>query len=579
MTGTPRTEQYRYYALFVQDDWKLGTRATLNVGLRWDYQPPVTVKDDLTVSGFDFNATNPLQSQLPQGAATINPATGQPLILNGGLLFAEPRRSEIAVQVRLEQHPAAHRLHLQVNDWLGRAHQLRPLVPGTLERRPGRRLHDRLPADDAVHRVAPNGVDPGTPWATPFPDGFLQPLGRRAGTADGARHRPADPESRLRDSLHRSVDGRRRRPAAVEHRPRRRLRRQQGEQARRHAQRQLVPKSENDKAIPSLGGNTGYLNVTFPNPFAGLVPGQGINAATVSRGQAAAAVSALHRLLDEPPESRAPSYYNALEAVATRRYSNGVMFAVNYTWRSSRTRSTSSPTTTRAVPRSSGRPAAPSPGHHDADRSAVRSGQAIRRQHERTGRRPDRRLAVQHHRRDPVGASAGAEHQRHPARSRTSRCPRRAVVRALVRQQQHGAQQPAARRHVRLERARHERLPRRQVRFHDVNEPTEPQWSMSLFKNTQRRRRQHAAPAGGVQRVQRPRLRRPEHEPHERQLRRRRHGEPGELPADPAARRALRFLTPRPAPGCQLPLAAGPLVNPGPSSPVIRSGCNSQISK
>ena len=37
----------------------------------------------------------------------------------------------------------------------------------------------------------------------------------------------------------------------------------------------LVPKSENDKAIPSLGGNTGYLNVTFPNPFAGLVPGQG----------------------------------------------------------------------------------------------------------------------------------------------------------------------------------------------------------------------------------------------------------------------------------------------------------------
>ena len=35
----------------------------------------MTVKDDLTVSGFDFNVTNPLQSQLPQGAATINPAT------------------------------------------------------------------------------------------------------------------------------------------------------------------------------------------------------------------------------------------------------------------------------------------------------------------------------------------------------------------------------------------------------------------------------------------------------------------------------------------------------------------------
>ena len=34
-------------------------RATLNVGLRWDYQPAVTVKDNLTVSGFDVNVDQP----------------------------------------------------------------------------------------------------------------------------------------------------------------------------------------------------------------------------------------------------------------------------------------------------------------------------------------------------------------------------------------------------------------------------------------------------------------------------------------------------------------------------------------
>ena len=91
-----------------------------------------------------------------------------------------------------------------------------------------------------------------------------------------------------------------------------------------------VPKSENDKAIPSLGGNTGYLNVTFPNPFAGLVPGQGLNAATVARSQ----------LLRPYPQftqfsmnrlNLGSAYYNALETSATRRYSNGVMFNVNYT--------------------------------------------------------------------------------------------------------------------------------------------------------------------------------------------------------------------------------------------------------
>ncbi|MBI1874296.1 MAG: carboxypeptidase regulatory-like domain-containing protein, partial [Acidobacteria bacterium] len=41
-SGVPRTERYRYYAVYLQDDWRLGSRATLNLGLRYDYQPPVT---------------------------------------------------------------------------------------------------------------------------------------------------------------------------------------------------------------------------------------------------------------------------------------------------------------------------------------------------------------------------------------------------------------------------------------------------------------------------------------------------------------------------------------------------------
>ncbi len=32
VTGTPRTEQYRYYAFYLQDDWKVGSRLTVNVG-------------------------------------------------------------------------------------------------------------------------------------------------------------------------------------------------------------------------------------------------------------------------------------------------------------------------------------------------------------------------------------------------------------------------------------------------------------------------------------------------------------------------------------------------------------------
>ena len=150
-TGTPRTEQYRYYAVYVQDDWKINARATLNMGLRWDYQPPVTVQDDLTVSAFDDATTNPLQSQLPQGAATINPATGQPMTLIGGLEFANrggPSRRTRVTGTTSSRAWAS----VQDQQLAHRAEQLRPVVSRAFERGPGWGLHDGLPADDAVHR-------------------------------------------------------------------------------------------------------------------------------------------------------------------------------------------------------------------------------------------------------------------------------------------------------------------------------------------------------------------------------------------------------------------------------------------
>ena len=224
-----------------------------------------------------------------------------------------------------------------------------------------------------------------------------------------------------------------------------------------------VPKSENDKAIPSLGGNTGYLNVTFPNPFAGLVPGQGLDAATVSRAQ----------LLRPYPEfarfsmnrlNLGSAYYNALETSATRRYSNGVMVAVNYTWAKLEDQ-------VNFFTDYDAAPYRDIQGDQRRHRLAITTlidlpfgpGKAIGGNTSGGSCGADRRLAVQHHRRDPVGPAARAERQRHPARSRRRAARGRAVVRALVRQQQHRAQQPAARRHVRLERPRHERLPRRQA--------------------------------------------------------------------------------------------------------------------
>jgi Carboxypeptidase regulatory-like domain len=331
VTGTPRTEQYRYWAVYLQDDWKVNARTTVNVGVRWDYQPAVTVKDDLTVSGFDFETTNPLQSQLPQQAATINPATGQPLILDGGLLFANRGGPKSPYKNDWNNWQPRVGVNVRVTDWLGiRSNYGRSFLGLSSGGQAGVYTTDYQRTTPFIAK-APNGIDPGTSWATPFPEGFLQPLAGELGllTALGTGPTIPNPDYEIpyTDQWMAGVDiqlpwnigldvayvGNKVSKLGVTRRV------------------NLVPQSENDKSIPSLGGNAGYLNQTFPNPFAGLVPGQGLNAATVSRGQLLRPYPHFTNDLQMNRLNRGASYYNALEAVATKRYTNGVMFAVNYT--------------------------------------------------------------------------------------------------------------------------------------------------------------------------------------------------------------------------------------------------------
>ncbi len=64
-----------YYSWFGQDDWRLARKLTLNLGLRWEYESPITDRFNQAIRGFDPTTTSHVGS-------------GSGPTVAGGLLFA-----------------------------------------------------------------------------------------------------------------------------------------------------------------------------------------------------------------------------------------------------------------------------------------------------------------------------------------------------------------------------------------------------------------------------------------------------------------------------------------------------------
>jgi hypothetical protein len=158
-----------YYGAFVQDDWRIASNLTLSFGLRWDFESPVTERNNQMNGGFDLTAPSPLQVNNPlQPGATIK----------GGLLFTSPG-DRLAYQRDLNNFQP--RVGIAWHPWnktvIRAGYGVSYLATFTTAGNQGYSTSTPYVAtDDGLHSNGNN-------LSNPYPQGILTPTGSKLGLA------------------------------------------------------------------------------------------------------------------------------------------------------------------------------------------------------------------------------------------------------------------------------------------------------------------------------------------------------------------------------------------------------------
>lgn len=176
-------EQSLSWGFFVHDDWKVNSRLTLNIGLRYEFENPLTERWDRSVRGFDFGYNPPFASAV-QTAYANNPTPEVPASqfqTRGGLTFAN-----VGGQPRGLYNTPKDNLMPR----LGFAYRVDPktvirggygIFFGFLGQRRGDVIQTGFQANTPFVPSRDNGLSFVANLSNPFPDGIIEPVGNANG--------------------------------------------------------------------------------------------------------------------------------------------------------------------------------------------------------------------------------------------------------------------------------------------------------------------------------------------------------------------------------------------------------------
>src|SRR6185369_1806791 len=181
-------EQSGSWGFFVQDDWKVSPKLTLNLGVRYEFETPLHERFNRSTLGFDTTYVQPISAAAQAAYATIFPniSGGFPqlppsaLVLRGGMTFAGVNGNSSGLyqtpkDVVMPRFGLAYQLSnkLVLRSGFG-------MFAGFLGQRRGDVQQNGFSQNTNMVLTNDNGLHFLTTLANPFPNGISEPQGAAA---------------------------------------------------------------------------------------------------------------------------------------------------------------------------------------------------------------------------------------------------------------------------------------------------------------------------------------------------------------------------------------------------------------